>query len=334
MEGNMEIRAFTRIKIMNIIFRFIVAILLAGPAAAWAQNYPNRPIRMVVPLSPGGSADILARLISRDLSPRLGKPVVVENRVGGGGHIGSDFVAKSPPDGYTLLTAGIPQAIGMSLYEKLPYDMAKDLAPVIQGATFPSIIAVHPSLPVKSIKELVALAKARPGELNYGANTGSPNHLGIELLNVAKNIKMTHIPYKGAGPVVSDLVAGHIQLASLGFPPALPMVQASRLRAIAVTGIRRSPQLPDVPTVAESGVPGYNVTSWYGVFAPAGTPADIIQRLNLEIAAALKSPEVTRRLVGLGADVAPTSPEEFGRIVREEIAKWAKVVKASGAKTY
>ena len=319
---------------MNVISRFLVIILLACAATAWAQSYPNRTIRMIVPLSPGGSADILARLISRDLSARLGKSVVVENRVGGGGHIGSDYVAKSPPDGYTLLTAGIPQAIGMSLYEKLPYDMAKDLAPVIQGATFPSIIAVHPSLPVKSIKELLALAKAHPGALNYGANTGSPNHLGIALLNVEKNVKMTHIPYKGAGQVVGDLVAGHIQLASLGFPSALQMVQAGRLRAIAVTGTTRSPQLPNVPTVSESGVPGYNVTSWYGVFAPAGTPGDIITRLNSETAAVLKSPEVTKRLVGLGADVAPTSPEEFGRIVRDEITKWAKVVKAAGAKAY
>ncbi|MGE4110638.1 MAG: Bug family tripartite tricarboxylate transporter substrate binding protein [Burkholderiales bacterium] len=308
------------------------SLLLACALGAQAQDYPTKPIRMVVPLSPGGAADLLARLVSNDLTDRLGKPVVVENRVGGGGHIGSDFVAKSPPDGYTLLTAGIPQAIGMSLYKNLPYDMGKDLIAVIQGATFPSIIVVHPSLPVKNIKELIALAKARPGALNFGANTGSPNHLAIELLNVAHKVKMVHIPYKGAGPVVTDVIAGHIELASLGFPPALPMVKAGRMRAIAVTGTRRSTQLPDVPTVAESGVPGYSVNSWYGVFAPAGTPAAIVNKLNAAIAAGLKSPAVTQRLVGLGADVAPTSPEEFGRIVRDEIRKWAKVVKASGAK--
>jgi tripartite-type tricarboxylate transporter receptor subunit TctC len=230
------------------------------------------------------------------------------------------------------LTAGIPQAIGMSLYKNLSYDMGRDLAAVIQGAIFPSIIVVHPSLPVKSIRELIALAKTRPGALNFGANTGSPNHLAIELLNVAHKVKMVHIPYKGAGPVVTDVVAGHIELASLGFPPALPMVKAKRMRAIAVTGTRRSPLLPDVPTVAESGVPGYSVNSWYGVFAPAGTPAAIINKLNAAIAAGLKTPEVTGRLTGLGADVAPTTPEEFGRIVRDEIQKWAKVVKASGAK--
>lgn len=317
----------------RLICRCVVSSLLTACALnVAAQEYPNKPIRMVVPLSPGGGADLLARLISNDLAERLGKPVVVENRVGGGGHIGSEFVAKSAPDGYTLLTAGIPQAIGMSLYKNLNYDMGKDLAAVIQGATFSSIIVVHPSLPVKSIKDLIALAKARPGTLNFGANTGSPNHLAIELLNVAHNVKMVHIPYKGGGPVVTDVVAGHIELASLGFPPVLPMVRAGRLRAIAVTGTRRSAQLPDVPTVAESGVPGYSVNSWYGVFAPAGTPGNIIARLNKEIAAGLKTPGVSKRLIDLGADVAPTTPEEFGHIVREEIQKWAKVVKASGAK--
>jgi tripartite-type tricarboxylate transporter receptor subunit TctC len=310
----------------------VLGVLSFGVAMldATADDYPTKVIRMVVPLSPGGAADLLARLISNDLSQRLGRSVVVENRVGGGGNIGSEYVAKSAPDGYTLLTAGIPQAIGMSMYKNLKYDLGKDLIAVIQGATFPSIIVVHPSLPVRSIKDLIALAKAQPGALNYGANTGSPNHLAIELLDMAKGVKMVHIPYKGAGPVVTDLIAGHIQLASLGFPPALPMVQAGKMRAIAVTGTTRSPMLPDVPTVSESGVPGYSVNSWYGVFAPAGTPASIITRLNNEIAAGLKTPEVNKRLIDLGAEVAVTSPEEFQRIVRDEIQKWAKVVKASG----
>ena len=309
----------------------VLGVLSLGAVAAdAADDYPTKVIRMVVPLSPGGAADLLARLVSNDLSQRLGRSVVVENRVGGGGNIGSEYVAKAAPDGYTLLTAGIPQAIGMSLYKNLKYDLGKDLAAVIQGATFPSIIVVHPSLPVKSIKDLVALAKAQPGALNYGANTGSPNHLAIELLDMAKGVKMVHIPYKGAGPVVTDLIAGHIQVASLGFPPALPMVQAGKMRAIAVTGTTRSAMLPDVPTVSESGVPGYSVNSWYGVFAPAGTPASIIARLNREIGAGLKTPEVSKRLVDLGAEVAVTTPEEFQQIVRDEIRKWAKVVKASG----
>jgi tripartite-type tricarboxylate transporter receptor subunit TctC len=300
--------------------------------SAMAQDYPNRPVKIVVPLATGGTADILARFVSNDLAARLGKAVLVENRTGGGGHIGSEFVAKSPADGYTLLSAGIPQAIGMSLYKDLQYDMARDLVAITQGITGPSVIVVHPSLPVKSMKDLIALAKARPGKLNFGANTGSPNHLAIELLNVNNNLKIVHVPYKGAGPVVTDVMAGHIELASLGLPPALPMVQAGRLRAIAQTGLKRSPQLPDLPTVAESGVPGYEVTSWYGFFAPARTPAAIISRLNADIGAVLRMPEVNKRLVALGADVAPNSPEEFGRFVRDEIQKWAKVVKASGAK--
>jgi tripartite-type tricarboxylate transporter receptor subunit TctC len=318
----------------NRVLACVLGVLSLGVATLGtaAEEYPAKPIRMVVPLAPGGAADLLARLISNDLSQRLGRSVVVENRTGGGGHIGSEYVARSAHDGYTLLTAGIPQAIGMSLYKNLDYDMGKDLAAITEGATFPSVIAVHPSLPVKSIQELVALAKAHPGSLSYGANTGSPNHLAIELLDMAKGVKMVHIPYKGAGPVVTDLIAGHIQVASLGLPPALPMVQAGKLRGIAVTGAKRSAAVPDLPTVSESGVPGYEVNSWYGVFAPAGTPATIIARLNKEIVAGLKTPEVSKRLVDLGAEVAVTSPEQFQRLVRDEIQKWAKVVKASGAR--
>src|SRR5688572_5572941 len=196
-----------------------LALLLPALALpAVAQEYPAKPIRMIVPFAPGGSTDLLARLMGQKLNERMGQPVVVENRAGGGGHIGADFVAKSAPDGYTLATAGIPQAIGMSLFKKVPYDMAKDLAPITLLALFPSVIAVHPSLPVKSVKELLALAKTRPGQLNFGANTGSPNHLSMELLNVLGKVKMVHIPYKGAGPVVIDLVAGHLHVASMGLP--------------------------------------------------------------------------------------------------------------------
>jgi tripartite-type tricarboxylate transporter receptor subunit TctC len=309
-------------------FRVAVCCCAALSAAAVAQEYPSKTIRLVVPLAPGGSADVLARFLAPGLTESLGRSVVVDNRSGGGGHIGSELVAKAPPDGYTLLIAGSPQAIGMSLYQKLPYDMARDLAAVTQGAIFPSILAVHPSLPVKSMKELLALGKARPGQLNYGANTGSPNHLGMELLG----IRMNFIPYKGAGAVVTDLIAGQIQLASLGFPGALPHVQSGRLRAIAVTGQKRSPQLPDVPTVNESGVPGYVVTLWFGLFAPAGTPRDIVVRLNTETAKVLRSPDIGAKLTALGAEVSPSSPEDFARFVREEIVRWEKVVKALNIK--
>jgi tripartite-type tricarboxylate transporter receptor subunit TctC len=270
--------------------------------------------------------------VGQKLSERLGQPFVVENRGGGGGHIGADLVVKSLPNGHTLLVAGVPHAIGMTLYRKLPYDMAKDLAPITQLATFPSLIVVHPSLPVRSVKELLALAKARPGELNYGANPGSPNHLAIELFNSMGRVKMVLIGYKGAGPVVIDLLAGQLHLASLGVPTVLPQVQAGKVRVIAVTSMTRSPLLPAVPTVSESGLPGYDVSSWYGMYCAAGTPGTIISKLNSEIAAALKAPEVLERLSSLGAQPAPTSPEEFGRITRDEIKRWAKVVQESGAR--
>lgn len=297
-----------------------------------AQDYPSRPVRVIDPFSPGGATDVLARVVGQKLSERLGQSFLVENRAGGGGHIGADLVVKSPPNGYTLLVAGVPHAIGMTLYRKLPYDMAKDLAPVTQMATFPSLIVVHPSLPVKSVKELLALAKARPGELNYGANPGSPNHLAMELFNSMGKVKMVHIGYKGAGPVVIDLLAGQLHLASLGVPTVWPQVQAGKVRVIAVTSTTRSPLLPAVPTVSESGLPGYDVSSWYGMYSPAGTPGTIVTKLNAEIAAALKAPDVTERLSSLGAQPAPTSPDEFGRITRNEIKKWAKVVQESGAR--
>ena len=309
----------------------LLSVLIAAVLPSQAQDYPNRPVRMVDPFSPGGSTDILARIAAQKLTDRMGRPFLVENRAGGGGHIGAELVAKSPPDGYTLLVAGVPQAIGMTLYKKLNYDLAKDLAPITQLATFPSLIVVHPSLPVKNMKELIALARARPGELNFGANPGSPNHLAIELINTMAKVKMTFIGYKGAGPSVADAVAGQIQVVSAGFPSVIHFVQAGRLRPIAVTSQARSPVLPDVPTAAESGLPGYSVTSWYGLFAPPGTPAPIIDKLNSEIKIVLKAPDVAERLATMGAQAAPTTPEEFGRIVRSEIARWAPVVKASGA---
>jgi tripartite-type tricarboxylate transporter receptor subunit TctC len=309
----------------------LVSIALMPFAPLLAQDYPNRAVRIIDPFSPGGSTDILARICAQKLTERLGKPFVVESRGGGGGNIGAEAVARSAPDGYTLLVAGVPQAIGMTLYRKLNYDLAKDLAPITQIATFPSLISVHPSLPVKNIKELIALARARPGELNFGANPGSPNHLAIELVDAMAKVKMTFIGYKGAGPAVADTVAGQIQVVSAGLPTLIGYVKAGRLRPIAVTSQTRSPLLPEVPTASESGLPGYNVTSWYGLFAPPATPAPIIDKLNAEVAALLKAPDVDKRLAAMGAQAAPTTPEEFGRIVRSEIDRWAPVVKASGA---
>jgi tripartite-type tricarboxylate transporter receptor subunit TctC len=306
---------------------------IGGASCAIAQDYPNKPIRLVAPFSPGGATDVLARIVGQKLGERLGQTVVVENRVGAGGNIGAEQVAKATPDGYTLLMGGVPHAIGMSLYTKLGYDMVKDLAAIAEVATFPSVLVLHPSLPAKSVKELIALARARPGQLNFGsAGNGSPNHLALELFDTMARVKMTHIPYKGAGQVVGDLLAGQLQLASMGLPVAIPHVQAGKLRAIALTGSVRSPLLRGIPTVAEAGLPGFDVTSWYGVFGPAQLPREIVTRLNREIGSAMTAPDLTERLAALGADPVVTTSAAFSQYVRDEIAKWAKIVRESGAR--
>jgi tripartite-type tricarboxylate transporter receptor subunit TctC len=319
---------------MNAISRvalLLIASLAAG--ASFAQDYPSRPVRMVVPFSPGGSTDTLARIVGQKLTERSGQPVIIENRAGAGGHIGADQVAKSAPDGYTLLLGGVPHAISASLYSKLPYDLARDLTAIAEVASFPSAIVLHPSLPANSVKELIALARARPGQLSFGsAGIGSPNHLALELFQAMAGVSMVHVPYKGSGQLVGDLLAGQVQLASMGLPVAMPHVQSGKLRAIAVTGAARSPLLPDVPTVSEAALPGFEVTSWYGVFGPAGLPGDIVVKLNSEIGSAVTAPDVKERLAALGAEPSVKAPDQFARYVRQEITKWAKVVKDSGAK--
>jgi tripartite-type tricarboxylate transporter receptor subunit TctC len=319
---------------MNAIPR--VALLLIAfftACAGLAQDYPDKPIRIVVPFAPGGSTDVLARLVGQKLGERWGQPVLVENRAGAGGNIGADQIAKSAPDGYSLLLGGVPHAISASLYSKLPYDLARDLTAVAEIASFPSAIVLHPSLPAHSVAELIALARARPGQLSFGsAGVGSPNHLALELFDSMAGVRMTHVPYKGSGQLIGDLLAGQVQLASMGTPVALPHVQSGKLRAIAVTGATRSSLLPEVPTVSEAGLPGFEVTSWYGMFGPAGLPANIVAKLNSEIGRAVTGPDVKERLAALGAEPSVKTPDEFARHVREEIAKWAKVVKESGAK--
>jgi tripartite-type tricarboxylate transporter receptor subunit TctC len=319
---------------MNAIPR--VALLLIASftvGACLAQDYPSKPVRIVVPFAPGGSTDVLARIVGQKLGERWGQPVFVENRAGAGGNIGADQVAKSAPDGYTLLLGGVPHAISASLYSKLPYDLARDLTAIAEIASFPSAIVLHPSLPANSVKELIALARARPGQLSFGsAGNGSPNHLALELFQTTAGVRMVHVPYKGSGQLIGDLLAGQVQLASMGTPVALPHVQSGKLRAIAVTGAVRSSLLPEVPTVSEAGLPGFDVTSWYGVFGPARLPAGIVAKLNSEIGSAVTSPDVKERLAALGAEPSVKAPDEFGRYVREEITKWAKVVKDSGAK--
>jgi len=311
---------------------FPVALLIAS--AVLAQDYPTRPVRMVAPFAPGGATDVLARLVSQKLSERWGQTVIVDNRPGAGGNIGAELAARAAPDGYTLLVAGAPHAINVTLYGKLSYDLVKDLAGINRIAGYPSAIVVHPSLPVKTVKDLIALARKRPGELNFGsAGPGSPNRLAIELFMIMAKIKMVHIPYKGgSGQMVGDLLAGQVQLASIGLPPSMAYINAGKMRAIAVTGMSRSPLLPNVPTVNEAGLPGFDVTSWYGMFAPAALPKNLVAKINGDIAAILDTADMKQRLEKLGADPGPMSPEDFGKFVRAEVEKWAKVVKASGAK--
>ena len=311
----------------------LLVALLVGATSAIAQDYPSKPIRLIAPFAPGGATDVLARIAGQKLNERLGQPVVVENRTGAGGNIGAEQVAKAVPDGYTLLMGGVPHAIAVSLYPKLGYDLTRDLTAIAEVASFPSMIVLHPSLPAHNVKALIALAKAKPGQLNFGsAGNGSPNHLALELFKTLAGVNMTHIPYRGAGQVVADLLAGQLQLASMGFPIAMPHVKAGKLRAIAVTGTARSPLLPTLPTGIEAGLPGFDVNSWYGVFGPAGLPRDILTKLNAETSRGINAPDLKERLSALGAEPSSKSPEAFTQYVRDEIAKWAKVVKASGAK--
>jgi len=311
----------------------LMGVLFVVAAPASAQEYPTRPVRMVAPFSPGGATDRLARLVGQKLGEQWRQSVIVDNRPGAGGNIGAEVAARAAPDGYTLLVAGAPHAINMTLYRKLSYDLAKDLVGVNRIATYSSAIVVHPSLPVKSVKDLIGLARKRRGELNFGSpGPGSPNRLAIELFMTMAKVKMVHVPYKGgSGQMVVELLAGQVQLASMGLPPSLGYIKAGRLRAIAVTSTKRSQLMPGVPTVSEAGLPGFDVTSWYGVFAPSALPKNLVAKLNGDIAAILDTQDLKGQLAALGAEPGSMPPDAFARYVREEITKWAKVVKESGA---
>ena len=314
--------------------------LLCAAAAAWPvaaaepAAYPQRPIRFIVPFAPGGSTDTLARTLAQRLSDALGQQVVVDNRSGGNGNIGTEIVARALPDGHTILLGYIANlGIGPSLYAKLPYDPLKDFAPVTLLAVSPNILVAHPSVPVKSVKELVAYAKANPQKVNYAsAAVASLGHLAGELLNSAAGIHMQHVPYKGSGQAVIDLIAGQVQIMISGMSSVMPHIKAGKLKPLAVTGSQRSPAVPEVPTIAESGYPGFEASAWYGVLAPAGTPKPVVARLNAEILRALKMPEVKERLENVGFELVGSTPQAFGDYMKVEIAKWAKVVKASGVR--
>ena len=308
----------------------LAAIALFGLTGleAPAQDYPVKSIRLVVPFPPGGGNDTIARLLGQKLAPALGQQVLVDNRPGAGGTIGAEIAAKSPPDGYTLFLAGVAShGINPNLRKRLPYDPVRDFSGVSLIASAPLLVVVHPSLPVASIKQLVALAKARPGAVNYASNgSGSSSHLAVELFAMTTGTVMTHIPYKGVALALTDLMSGQVQVAFSSAVSMLPHVKAGKLRAIAMTGAKRSQAIPDIPTVAEAGVPGYETGSWYGIVAPAKTPRPVIERLSREIATATRSAEISGRLVDEAVIPIGSTAEEFDAHIRRELARWAKVI--------
>jgi tripartite-type tricarboxylate transporter receptor subunit TctC len=316
----------------------LLAILCAScnTATAIAQTptqYPAKTIRMIVPSAPGSGPDIMARTIGQKLNEAWGQPVVVEARPGAGGIIGSEAVAKAAPDGYTLIMGNAgSHSVNPGLYRKLPYDPLKDFSPIALVSSAPNILIVHPSLPVKSVKDLIALAKARPGELTFGSGgNGSTAHLSGELFRTLAGIRIVHVPFKGAPAAVLGVITGEISMAILNLPPALPHVKNGRLKALGVSTSKRSAAVPDLPTIAESGLPGYSATAWYGVLAPAGTPREIIMKINAEIVKGLRTDEMKKRIASDGGEVIGSTPEEFTAVMKTDIAKWAKVVQASGA---
>lgn len=311
----------------------LAAALMTTAGAGLAQSYPSRPVRVIVPSAPGGSVDTLGRMISQKLSAALGQQFVVENRSGSGGVVGTEVVAKAPADGYTLLMAYHSHVINPTLYPKLPFDTVKGFSPISQIAVQPQLFNVHPTLPAKTIKDLIALAKARPGQLLYGsAGSGSGGHLATEIFNSMAGIRMTHVPYKGSAPALIDVIAGNTQLMLATLISSLPHIRSGRLRAMGVSSVKRSPVLPDVPAVAEF-LPGYECVVSYFLLAPAGTPEDIVAKLNAETAKALRQPDVTERLARDGADPVGNTPQETAHYITSEIEKWGKAVRASGARS-
>ena len=309
-----------------------VACFVAVTAATvHAQSYPMKPVRMIAASSPGSAVDIVARIVAQKLGENIGQQVVIDNRAGAGGNLGAELAAKAPPDGYTLFMGTPAHAINTGLYRKLNYDLVRDFAPVSQVSSGQYVVIVHPSLPVKSIKELIALARAKPGQLNYAsAGSGNATHLAGELFASKTNTKLVHVPYKGSGPALNDVVGGQVQLMFCNLTAAMPQVKNGRIRALAVTGAKRTAAAPEIPTVIEAGVPGYTVVSWFGVLVPAGTPRDIVMRLNADLARTMQATDVRDRLAGDGAEPLTGTPEQFGAFIRAEITQWTKVIKDAG----
>ena len=309
------------------------AVILAAASlqAAGQGNYPNRVIRIIAPTSPGSPNDTIARLIAQALSEKLKRQVVVENRTGAGTIIGSEIVVKSQPDGYTLLMGLSTLATNAATYKNIPYDALRDFAPITQAVSTPNLMVVHPSVPAKSVKELIALAKARPGEILYASSgKGTNPHLTMELFSSMAKIRMVHVPYKSSGPGIIDLIAGHVAITSSPMLLAIPHVRAGRLRALGVTSAKRVAAEPDIPTIAEGGLPGFESVQWYGLFAPAKTPREIIEKLHREVVAILRAPGARERFASDGAELVASSPDEFAAFVKAETVKWAQVAKTAG----
>ncbi|MGH8666797.1 MAG: Bug family tripartite tricarboxylate transporter substrate binding protein [Burkholderiales bacterium] len=322
---------------MNSVGRHLACIMglvvLAAGIGAHAAEYPVKPTRLIVPFSPGGSNDIMARIAAQNFTAGLGQQVIVDNRPGASGIVGTELAAKAPPDGYTLLMMSLTFTVNPSLYRKLPYDTLKDFIPVSLIASAPLMLVVNPALPVKSVKELIDYAKANPGKLNFGSGgRGTTPHLAGEMLKAMAGLQMTHVPYKGGGPALADLVGGQIQLMLENIPSTLPFVKAGKLRALAVSGKKRSPLVPDLPTLDEAGLKGYEIVGWNGLFFPAGTPPAIVKTIHAQTVKMLAQPDVKERLATLGAEPVGNSPAEFAAFVRAEIAKWARIVKQAGLK--
>ena len=325
--------------IRSTVFRCAIAgvvalgTLASLPAAAQKPDWPVKPNRFVVPFPPGGATDILARWVTEKITPTLGQPVIVENRAGAAGAVGTEFVAKAAPDGYTILMATAAQAISETLYVKQPFSFARDLAPVALVARVPNAMVTHPALPVRTVKEFIALAKARPGQINFASSgVGTTPHMSGELFKMLTGVNVVHIPYKGGAPAMTDLIAGHVQVAWNNLPESMPHIKAGRLRALGITTAMRYPGLPDLPTIAEAGVPGYEVSAWFGVVLPSKTPREVVARLNTDINRAVSLPDMRERFEQQGAVPASGTPEQFGTHIGAEIAKWAKVIKATGVK--
>ena len=323
---------------MHAVVRGLTVLAQAGAIAAIssgavAQSYPSRPVRLIVPFAPGGGTDILMRLLSPRLGESLGQQIIIDNRPGAGSQIGSELVAHAAPDGYTLLTVDSAFAVNPSLYAKMPYDNEKDFTPISLLASAPVILVVHPSVPASTLTELIALAKSRPAQMNFASGgSGSSTHLGVELLKSVAHIELVHIPYKGTGPAVADVLAGQVTMMFAGISSVKQQVNVGKLRAIAVTGDKRSPAMPEVPTFVESGLKGVDSSTYWGLLGPAATPRDVVTRLSEAVAKVIRLPDVTRRLVDLGFDPIGSTPQQYAANLRRETDKWASVIKSAGIK--